>query len=74
MPLERKYLTIKEASEYARIPLATLRLFRAQNRPPESFLLANRVMYDREKLDAWIGEEKAATVRGSIELNERDSI
>jgi hypothetical protein len=60
-----KYLTLKEASYYTRIPVPTLRLFRAQGRGPESFLLANRVTYEVEKLDQWIAEQKASTVRGA---------
>lgn len=63
--MDTKYMTLPEASEYTRIPVPTLRLFRAQGRGPESFLLGNRVTYCKEKLDQWIEAQKADTVRGS---------
>lgn len=65
MQITAQYLTLKEASALTRIPVATLRLFRAQGRGPESFLLGNRVTYDAEKLAQWINQQKAGTVRGS---------
>lgn len=61
----KQYVNIKEASTYVSIPVATLRLFRAQNRPPESYKIAGRVMYDLDVLKKWIEAEKAKSTRGS---------
>jgi hypothetical protein len=63
--IQKQYIDIFEASIYASIPVATLRLFRAQNRPPESYKIAGRVMYDIDKLKKWIEDEKADSTRGS---------
>lgn len=65
METKAKYLSIKEASVYTAIPVATLRLFRAQGRGPESFLMEGRVKYEVERLDQWIEEQKAGTARGA---------
>lgn len=64
--IQKQYLTLKEASDFTNIPVPTLRLFRAQGRGPESFLLGNRVTYEIGALQAWIGSQKADSVRGDF--------
>jgi excisionase family DNA binding protein len=47
-------LTITEAAELLRAPVATLRYWRHCNAGPRSFRLGRRVLYRRDELNAWI--------------------
>ena len=47
-------LTIAEAAELLRTPVATLRYWRHRNIGPRSFRLGRRVLYRRDELHAWI--------------------
>jgi excisionase family DNA binding protein len=47
-------LTITEAAELLRAPVATLRFWRHRNIGPRSFRLGRRVLYRRDDLQAWI--------------------
>jgi len=47
-------LTITEAAELLRTPVATLRFWRTRNIGPRSFRLGRRVLYRRDDLQAWI--------------------
>ena len=47
-------LTITEAADLLRAPVATLRYWRHQGAGPHSFRLGRRVLYRREDLHAWI--------------------
>ena len=47
-------LTITEAAELLRAPVATLRYWRHLDIGPRSFRLGRRVLYRREDLQAWI--------------------
>ena len=47
-------LTITEAAELLRAPVATLRYWRHLNTGPRSFRLGRRVLYRRDDLHAWI--------------------
>jgi excisionase family DNA binding protein len=47
-------LTITEAAELLRAPVATLRYWRHCNTGPRSFRLGRRVLYRREDLRAWV--------------------
>ncbi len=47
-------LTITEAAELLRAPVATLRYWRHHNTGPRSFRLGRRVLYRREEVHAWI--------------------
>jgi excisionase family DNA binding protein len=47
-------LTITEAAELLRTPVATLRFCRHRNIGPRSFRLGRRVLYRRDDLHAWI--------------------
>lgn len=57
--------TIKEASEYLHIPVNTLRWYRSSGHTgPKSYTLGGTVFYDRDDVDAWVADQKAATTRG----------
>ena len=47
-------LTITEAAELLRAPVATLRYWRHLGTGPASFRLGRRVLYRRQELHAWI--------------------
>jgi excisionase family DNA binding protein len=47
-------LTITEAAELLRAPVATLRYWRHLGTGPRSFRLGRRVLYRREDVHAWI--------------------
>ena len=47
-------LTITEAAELLRAPVATLRYWRHLGTGPTSFRLGRRVVYRRDDLQAWI--------------------
>jgi excisionase family DNA binding protein len=51
---ERELLTITEAAELVRAPVATLRYWRHLGTGPRSFRLGRRVLYRRDDLRAWI--------------------
>jgi excisionase family DNA binding protein len=51
-------LTITEAAELLRTPVATLRYWRHRNIGPRSFRLGRRVLYRRDDLHAWIAERR----------------
>lgn len=54
---DHEYLTITEAAELLRAPVATLRYWRHLDTGPRSFRIGRRVMYRRVDLDAWIAEQ-----------------
>jgi excisionase family DNA binding protein len=47
-------LTIAEAADVLRTPVATLRYWRHQGIGPRSFRLGRRVLYRRDDVHAWI--------------------
>ena len=47
-------LTISEAAELLRAPVATLRYWRHLGTAPRSFRVGRRVLYRRDDLQAWI--------------------
>jgi excisionase family DNA binding protein len=47
-------LTISEAAEVLRTPVATLRYWRHLGTGPHSFRLGRRVLYRRDDLYAWV--------------------
>lgn len=51
-------LTITEAAELLRAPVATLRYWRHVGTGPRSFRLGRRVLYRRADLHAWIEERR----------------
>ena len=57
-------LTIAEAAELLRAPVATLRYWRHLGIGPRSFRLGRRVLYRRDDLYAWIEHERAEAAAG----------
>lgn len=57
-------LNTADAALYLGKPVPTLRWWRHKNLGPRSYLLGRSVVYDRADLDAWLADQKAATVRG----------
>ena len=57
-------LTTAEAAEYLRVPIATMRWWRHEDRGPVSYRLGRHVFYAREDLDRWRDEQRATTARG----------
>jgi excisionase family DNA binding protein len=51
---EPELLTITEAAELLRAPVATLRYWRHLGSGPRSFRLGRRVLYRRDDLKAWV--------------------
>jgi excisionase family DNA binding protein len=51
---ELELLTITEAAELLRAPVATLRYWRHLGTGPHSFRLGRRVLYRRDDLQAWV--------------------
>ena len=56
-------LTITEAADLLRAPVATLRYWRHRNTGPRSFRLGRRVLYRRDDLRAWI-DARAGQISG----------
>jgi len=50
-------LTIAEAAELLRAPVATLRYWRHRNIGPRGFRLGRRVLYRRDDVTAWINAQ-----------------
>lgn len=55
---EPELLTISEAAELVRAPVATLRYWRHLGAGPRSFRLGRRVLYRRDDLTAWIDAQQ----------------
>ena len=55
-------LTITEAAELVRAPVATLRYWRHLGTGPRSFRLGRRVLYRRDDLHEWIAQQRAETL------------
>jgi excisionase family DNA binding protein len=56
-------LTIIEAAERLRAPVATLRYWRHHNTGPRSFRVGRRVLYRHDDLRAWI-DARAGQISG----------
>ncbi|ROP36254.1 helix-turn-helix transcriptional regulator [Saccharothrix texasensis] len=59
-------LKTPEVSELTGIPQSTLRWWRHEDRGPESYVLEGSVVYDEDKVLAWVDAQKAASVRGGV--------
>lgn len=57
-------LTITEAADLVRSPIATLRYWRHLGAGPCSFRLGRRVLYRRADIDDWIATRRDATRSG----------
>ncbi|MDT4906761.1 MAG: hypothetical protein QOI69_2 [Pseudonocardiales bacterium] len=53
-----RLLTITEAAELLRVPVATLRWWRHKGIGPRSFKMGRHVVYQRSDLDAWIEAQR----------------
>ena len=56
---EPELLTIAEAADLLRSPVATLRYWRHLGTGPRSFRLGRRVLYRTDDLHAWIAQQHA---------------
>jgi excisionase family DNA binding protein len=61
---EPELLTITEAAELLRSPVATLRYWRHLGTGPRSFRLGRRVLYRRADLRTWIDAQADQISRG----------
>ena len=59
---EPELLTITEAAELVRAPVATLRYWRHLGTGPRSFRLGRRVLYRRDDLHEWIAQQRAESL------------
>ncbi len=61
---DHELLTITEAADITRAPLATLRYWRHLGIGPRSFRLGRRVVYRRSDLQDWITAQQDGTDNG----------
>ena len=61
---EPELLTITEAAEVLRTPVATLRYWRHLGTGPRRFRLGRRVLYRRDDLQAWVEEQWGRSAAG----------
>jgi excisionase family DNA binding protein len=54
-------LTIAEAADLLRAPVATLRYWRHLGTGPTSFRLGRRVLYRRDDITTWLADQRAAS-------------
>lgn len=59
----QQLLTLVEAADLLRTPVATLRYWRYRGIGPDSFRLGRRVVYRREDLDRWVLTRRNAEAR-----------
>lgn len=57
---QRKIMTLPEVAEVTRIPLATLRFYRASNQGPRTWKLGGRVVAYEDDVQSWLDEQYAA--------------
>lgn len=62
------YMLTNEVAKERRIPVETLRYWRANDEGPRSFKIGRRVVYRRSEIDAWFAQQEAATSRGGDAL------
>jgi predicted DNA-binding transcriptional regulator AlpA len=55
---QSELLTLPEAAEHLRAPVATLRYWRHLGSGPRSFRLGRRVLYRRGDLQAWVDAQR----------------
>lgn len=54
-------MTLEEVAERLRVPVPTLRYWRARGEGPNGFKLGGRLRYRCSDVEAWIEEQYAAT-------------
>jgi DNA-binding transcriptional MerR regulator len=58
---DHELLTITEAADLVRSPIATLRYWRHLGAGPCSFRVGRRVLYRRADIDDWLATQRDAT-------------
>ena len=53
--MEKRYLSIKELSEYLGVPKQTIYQWTSQHRIP--FIKIGRLRFDKERIDSWLKEK-----------------
>ena len=56
-----KLLTSQELADYARVPLGTVRFWRAMETGPHGFRVGKRVVYRESVVEAWLAEREQAS-------------
>jgi Helix-turn-helix domain len=56
-----------DAARYVGLAESTLRYYRHAGIGPVSYRVVGNVFYDRADLDAWLAEQRAASVRGGVQ-------
>lgn len=56
----REIMTLSEVAEMTRVPLATLRFYRASDQGPKTWKLGGRVVAYKDDVEAWLDEQYAA--------------
>lgn len=62
----RTALTLRQTAQRYDWKEQTLRQWRHEGRGPKSYVVAGRVYYDIEDIEAWIAVEKLKSARGGI--------
>lgn len=68
---EAAFMTVQDAAKYLGISVNTLYVWRHRRQGPPSFRMGpgGRVMYRRERLDAWLADQEKADSRSNPALN-----
>jgi predicted DNA-binding transcriptional regulator AlpA len=61
-----EFLNVHEAAAELRVSVNTLRLWRSNDRGPESFAIGGRVYYEPTAIEQWIDAQMATTSRGGV--------
>ncbi|MCZ4125406.1 helix-turn-helix domain-containing protein [Streptomyces sp. H39-S7] len=69
--IEAAFFNVEDAATYLGISTNTLYVWRHRRQGPPSFRMGpgGRVMYRRDLLDAWLGEQQAADSRSNTALS-----
>ena len=66
MTNEHELLTIAEAADLVRAPVATLRYWRHLGTGPRSFRIGRRVVYRLDDVEDWITAQRDATASNAL--------
>lgn len=58
---QHELLTIAEVADFCRVPVATVRHWRANGRGPTFLKMGRRIVCHRADLDAWVAQNRAAS-------------
>ena len=62
---DRALLTLAEIAAETRVPLATLRWYRANGKGPKTFRVGARIVARRGDIDAWVNAQELASGVGA---------